>query len=829
MSPEFFEDGPTPTDPNGSGLGANGKRRSVACKSCHSLKVKCTPLDPDDPNGPCVRCSKTGRICEIDLSQPRRRKRKLTAQIAVSEPKFKVESPANPQGSELEFLRKRIKTLEEELVEQHKPEPSILPLLKQGYYQQQSGGPHQHLQQHTNGPVHQANGLHQQHLPVSASSYSSPGTSFHSPPVQQQIPNASLYPYNNNPVQSQQKASPNQFSSVSPSPYPVALPPLQRSQQSPYLATPHNIEVSPNEIMDNESQILELQNELNTLMNTQKQSLSKLTSDVLEVAEKRKDLINETLGINKFDCVDLGYISIEEADKRLRMYREVMYAEYPFIEIPKDLTALELRHSHKFLFTTIMSITAILIPKESVATENQMKIDLCNIRMLVTEVLIVGTKSLELLKCLLLVSLWYNSAELFHHRRYHLINTLCVSMVHDLGLTGRPYYFYNKEEGSVKKTKASETPQSLEYRRLLMTVYFISISISLFLRKRIQVYWSSYLQESCELLEATGNEGDLKIAILGRLNRMLERIHFIIHNNQEADDSAFSQPDRIKYIISELQRDLSNIKAKIPKDDHYSISYYYSVQAYLHEPTLHKLFASEVLKSVPTSLVASVDKCSRSCIAALEEQKLASAEDLTMMPLLHTSRVIYTAGMLLRLRYLVISIPSLCFASFFPKDSIERIQVFASNVNESSQKYPSNNFLHKIRLVIALFSQTYSTQLQKLINDKIQKNKLNPKNRWSKDDDVQSLHILSQAAEQARFETQTPQSNGSQPNNNKPETSPSSNVPPADNNDLEFSYYALNDEFWSDLLLKTENTDEVPQELNLDKDPFTFLFDNDFI
>ena len=47
----------------------------MACKSCHSLKVKCTPSDPNNPSAPCVRCINANRICEIDLNQTRKEER----------------------------------------------------------------------------------------------------------------------------------------------------------------------------------------------------------------------------------------------------------------------------------------------------------------------------------------------------------------------------------------------------------------------------------------------------------------------------------------------------------------------------------------------------------------------------------------------------------------------------------------------------------------------------------------------------------------------------------------------------------------------------------
>lgn len=60
------------------------RRRAVACKSCHTLKVKCIPSDPNDLSSPCVRCIKTKRICEIDVNHTRK-KRKQPPQQADHE------------------------------------------------------------------------------------------------------------------------------------------------------------------------------------------------------------------------------------------------------------------------------------------------------------------------------------------------------------------------------------------------------------------------------------------------------------------------------------------------------------------------------------------------------------------------------------------------------------------------------------------------------------------------------------------------------------------------------------------------------------------------
>ena len=66
-------------------------RRSVACKSCHSLKVKCTPADPTNPSGSCIRCLNANRKCEIDLNQTRKRRKK--ADILLANLRDRSEAP----------------------------------------------------------------------------------------------------------------------------------------------------------------------------------------------------------------------------------------------------------------------------------------------------------------------------------------------------------------------------------------------------------------------------------------------------------------------------------------------------------------------------------------------------------------------------------------------------------------------------------------------------------------------------------------------------------------------------------------------------------------
>ncbi|ODV95545.1 hypothetical protein PACTADRAFT_42513, partial [Pachysolen tannophilus NRRL Y-2460] len=599
------------------------KRRAVACKSCHALKVKCTPIDVKLPLGPCVRCAKAKRKCEVDLAPVKRRKRKIQKIAGIGEV-GNLSSPDDDtittnynnsnhrhstitNDAKVDLLEARIRFLEGQLSNQQKSQQ----------YQYQ---PHTHS--------------------------TSPGMVLH--------PNLmTLHP-------------------------PVSNPTPNLTQ----------------------------------------------TANVLKIADKRIDLINNQFDKSENDIIGKGYITKEQAEERLRLYKGTMTKFFPFVTIPENETVESLSSEKPFLFCTLMSVTAVAVGKDQVL-EKQFDIDLVTIKSITNEVLIIGNKSMELLKSLLLLCIWYNTPELFHHRRYHLINSLCVSMVNDLGLTGRPYFYYNREEGSVCQTVSSDDLKSLECRRILMTSYFTSISICLFLRRRMQVSWSNYLEECCDVLYNSNVEGDKIFVIYTELNHMLEKIYFIVQSVNDVNEALELNSERMRYIVNELQLNLNKIKSKIDKDDHLKLAYYYSVQAYLHEPALHKLLPSAnnnkgididlLYVDLPKNIATSIDKCTQSCLATLYHASQLSLEETTVMPLFFSSRIIYTAGMLLRLRYLVISIPSMSVFNFVPRESVEKIHLLSQKLEKTYQNYPSNHLLCKIRLVITVFNQTYTTQLKNLL------------------------------------------------------------------------------------------------------------------
>lgn len=574
-------------------------RRLKACKQCHGLKVRCTPVDENDPASPCVRCVNSNKVCEMDLDQPRKRKKRST----------------NKEASTVAELREQVRELQEKLL--------IL--------QRQNLAAENHIKNEA-GP--------------------SPSMANHSP--------------------------------------------AQSSTGAPDVDSPLFISKS------------DLEKEL-ALLCEENVTLREITEEIRRNADRRQEMLYRD---KQLDVVSLGIISMDEAELRLRVYRDHLYAANPLVALPSDATVESMIANQPFMFNTIMSITcmgmqSLVNPDVSLALENQA------VSSVVTEVMVAGKKTVELLKCLILLSLWYNSPELFKLRRYHILNNVAVTLLHDLGIVNRASFDYSGDTQVIQKKE--EQYRSLEYRALIMILYFSTVNICLILRRAVFVKWTPYVDECCELLEKYGDQPYKELAIFSKLNYQLERIHHIVHAPENCD-----KPKITKYVLSELQTNLATIKAKLKPEHHQYRAYYYSVEAYLYQPNfanfnLVSTDKKSCTQNLSTDTLVDVAQCTTSCLYALDEFSMLLSGEVSALPLFYSSRVIYTAGMLLRLRYLILSLPSHIEKELVPRYAIVAIQKLSKQVSAASKMFPANYFLKKMMLILQLFIQTYVTQVLELL------------------------------------------------------------------------------------------------------------------
>lgn len=478
----------------------------------------------------------------------------------------------------------------------------------------------------------------------------------------------------------------------------------------PERSTPEHIPAGPT-VSDKQSppfiSKVDLEEEMSNLCE-ENINFAEIFEEIRVVSSKRQQLLQKD---RMKDAISAGIISVDAARQRLQLYREKLYPAHPLVEIEDSVTVEMLIRDQPFLFNAIMTTTTILVED---ARDQDMSLTLENHAMegIVNEVMVAGTKSVELLKALILLSLWYNSPEFFKLRRYHIFNCVAVTLLHDLGIFNRSSVTFSSDAKLIHKN--DENYKSLEYRSLILILYFSTVSICLILRRTVFVRWTPYVNESCEVLEQMGEQKYRTLAMFLRLNHQLERMHNLIHSHEYAE-----KPRLSKYIRAEFQTNLAIIKARMSPDDHRHLAYYYSVEAYLYQPALPDVqWAGTNVGNFPkldSGTLSAIAHCTASCLFALDEFAKLLATEIAGLPLFYSSRIIYTAGILLRLRYLILSLPSHIEKEMVPKYAILTIQKLSKQFREAQSKFPCNFFLKKMGIILQLFIQTYVTQVMDLL------------------------------------------------------------------------------------------------------------------
>lgn len=570
----------------------NRIRRLKACKHCHSLKVRCTPVDKNDPYSPCIRCINANKVCEID-SVELRKKRKRS-------PRQELEL--------VSLLKEQIADLKKQLQERNNssaPSMSDQSMSTQGYSQNTN----------INTPL------------SNNSDMSSP-----------------LY--------------------------------ITRSDLEKELVTLSEVELS--------------------------------LKDISDQLRRYTDLRRQLLFPNKtVDAVSLNILTKEQASHRLHLYNTVLYPQHPFVFVSPELTVEDLMRDQPFLLNAVLAATSTICtdqtPEVSFALENQATSSVLN------ELLVNGTKSVELIKCLIILSVWYNTPECFRLRRYHIFTNIAMIILHDLGISKKPAF----EEKDKDKGEIEE--QDSEYCVLILSLYICTVTFCFILRRSINVKWTACVEQCCTQLEKSDNENYKNLAHFLRLTHELERIYHLVHSTE-----AIGGKNRVsKYAFSELLSELEILKSQIKPEDHATLSYYSSIEAFLHQPLFEDLRiragVTNAKQSLSLQTLDAIGHCTQSCLMALGEFNKLSDESIACISLLHFSRVIYTAGILLRLRFFILSSPSQVEKELVPRHAVFIILTLNKRLLEASKKYESNFFIKKMMLILLLFINTYVSQTSEML------------------------------------------------------------------------------------------------------------------
>lgn len=300
-----------------------------------------------------------------------------------------------------------------------------------------------------------------------------------------------------------------------------------------------------------------------------------------------------------------------------------------------------------------------------------------------------------------------------------MFSALCVSLAHDLGISGRPFFFYNKDDGSVKKASVVNNDRGIDLKALVLVVYVVYMSISLFLKRIVFLQWTEYLDQSCQILENSNIRCYKMIALYARMNHLMEIIYRNVHKSSEQTTVLELSSNKNKLQLSGYLEQINKLKHQIlnsfelnSPDYNSLMAYLYSIQAYVYEPALQTLISSKeyITPEYKDVFFSTLSQICESCLLSLKHFNQLSIDEITSNPLFHTSRILYTSGMLLRIRYLSLTIPKSGKACLFTDECILNIKKLTDKIEDTAKKYPKNHFIKKIGIVLGLFIHTCLSQ-----------------------------------------------------------------------------------------------------------------------
>ncbi|GAV52632.1 hypothetical protein ZYGR_0AG06230 [Zygosaccharomyces rouxii] len=478
--------------------------------------------------------------------------------------------------------------------------------------------------------------------------------------------------------------------------------------------------------------------QLHDLLTYQKDKIGQISSTLNSLSKQWDTLIQSSMSItSSSDPVSLAIILPEEAESRLQIFLKdvVPKVNLPFISLLPDTKADQLRRNKPILFSTIMSCVSGMMTHENSTKETNMKLDSFLLDLITDQIFKANNKSIELIESLLTLCFWYNFPEWAHKARYHIFNYVCVCLTKEMGPTfaHRAFgIFLEDDPGSSQYPLTAPLEQYTNGSRLILLVYISSLNISIFLRQSIKARWSSTTEQACSKIcermssENNGNYDDDKtLVVFARLNHILERIHINLHENGSTDlartEEYESTQKHLDCLVSAFKYDLSELFKEIPQNRHRVIAYFYSVEAYLYQYIIDSYIERMPTKlsigPLPANISDAFLRCYDFCARTLREFVKLTPRLVASLPLFHSSRIIYTVGMLLlKLRYSAIALPAFQQFQHATKDAIILVSEVSKLLEESSNIFIFNNFLYKLRYVVALFVQTYGNKVKALFS-----------------------------------------------------------------------------------------------------------------
>jgi hypothetical protein len=428
------------------------------------------------------------------------------------------------------------------------------------------------------------------------------------------------------------------------------------------------------------------------------------------------------------DIVSDGTISLENAENRLRLYREVLMKLYPIINLDPSVTLEELRIDTPTKFLVIMSTTSLIISDDQ-SRQNECLVLLNRAyEAVVYDVMLVGSKTFELLECLILLTCWYNEPAFYHQLKCNLLTHLMVSMATDLGMAGMSI---GKNSPSLKYERIIR-PQvlvdatSIECRKLWLFVYCSTATFFTLTRKSTFTLWSRYTEECCELLAVSDlTIEEKRVVFFAKVAHIFEEISTALYSNSTGPSPPSILDPRVIYLVRYFEEKLKTLYESVKYCADMYEPFYHAVQVYLHQLVIYVPY-DENLGRTPFSeyslavgqfettseSVSCLSWCLSSSMRCIELFHSQLDEGLAALPFFAFSRYIYCVAMVLKVHTLVLLTPGLDKICPVSPEQIGLIRQVSSRLDLISRKFIFSNSILSFNFIVKLLIMFFDRQVE---------------------------------------------------------------------------------------------------------------------
>ncbi|KOC13312.1 alkaline D-peptidase [Aspergillus flavus AF70] len=261
------------------------------------------------------------------------------------------------------------------------------------------------------------------------------------------------------------------------------------------------------------------------------------------------------------DVVARGYLSMEAAQSFIDIYRTDMTLHFPFVVIPPQVTATDLRQQKPFLFLAVLASAAYSnMPLQRLLGREFKKI-------IASRMITSGEVSFELLQGMLVFLAWSH----YHSRphRYTQFLQLAIGLMVELRLdrppqtkTWKTALKFNKEY-TLDDEQYIRPSWGLDEQRAVVGCYYLSSTISILLHKpSCFPDIAPYLEQCCQSLDNEGTTShDTYILPLFHLQVIAEKIDNLSWKHGMEVGSTGSAAE---LYVSNIKADLDRLRSQLP-------------------------------------------------------------------------------------------------------------------------------------------------------------------------------------------------------------------------------------------------------------------------